>query len=264
MPFSNNRLSTILFKDLTLNSQITERMITHERGVRYNDAIHITLKTGEVWLFDYGVSVFWAVDLDERKALFARLAIDETLFDINAQEHLHFVLNSDKNRVNADTIYLQHNDLLQRLAVSHALAQSVILGEYEYRAQCTIQDHEALPMELANKGKISLSRKAIAKIRGRLFSTKSDIILHYGLLDTPAFFWQYPEYEETYTMAVRYLEIHQRIDLLTKKLETIHELFGMLADEGKYQHSSNLEWIIIVLISIEIVIFMAQEWTKLT
>jgi uncharacterized Rmd1/YagE family protein len=104
-----------------------------------------------------------------------------------------------------------------------------------------------------------LSRRAIAKIRGQLFSTKSDIILHFGLLDTPEFFWEYPEYENTYNLAARYLEIRQRIDLLSKKLETIHEMFEMLADEQKHQHSAFLEWIIIILIAIEIIMFGAQE-----
>jgi len=57
----------------------------------------------------------------------------------------------------------------------------------------------------------------------------------------------------------RYMDIHQRVELLSKKLATIHELFEMLAGEEKHQHSSFLEWIIIVLIAIEIVLFLVQE-----
>ena len=148
---------------------------------------------------------------------------------------------------------------MSRLAVSHALAQSLKLNEYEGQAQQTIQDHAHIPQALAETGKIELSRRNIAKIRGKLYSTKSDIILHYGLLDTPEFFWEYPEYESTYNLAARYLEIHQRVELLSKKLATIHELFDMLADEQKHQHSSFLEWIIIILIAVEIVMFGAKE-----
>lgn len=132
------------------------------------------------------------------------------------------------------------------------------------RYQYPYADYSHLPEALAKTGKIALNRKDIAKIRGTLFSTKSDIILHYGLLDTPDFFWEYPEFEAIYNAVVRYLEIHQRVDLLSKKLATIHELFEMLADEQKHQHSSFLEWIIIVLIAIEIVIYFAEEIRKVT
>lgn len=88
-------------------------------------------------------------------------------------------------------------------------------------AVSTIDNTRYIPKSLAENGSIKLSRHKIAKIRGQLFLTKSDIILNYDLLDTPEFF-------------------------------TIHELFEMLADEQKYQHSSILEWIIIGLISFEI------------
>ena len=92
----------------------------------------------------------------------------------------------------------------------------------------------------------------MAKIRGQLFLTKSDIILNYDLLDIPEFFWEHPEYQGIYSMAANYLEIKQRTDVLSKKLETIHELLEMLADEQKHLHSSVLEWIIIWLIAVEI------------
>lgn len=259
MAFSNDRVSAINLGDIFLTSPEEQDLINNERGVRYRDAVHISLPSGELWVFDYGVVVFWGVDEGERQALFNRLQFDDTQVESNRQEHFRFVTEGEEFRINQDTITLVDDNPLTRLAVSHALAQSLKLIEYELQAQCTIQNHSDLPEALATTGKIDLSRREIAKIRGRLFSTKSDIILHYGLLDTPEFFWEYPEYESTYNIAARYLEIHQRVELLSKKLETIHELFGMLADEQKHQHSAFLEWIIIILIAIEIVMFGAQE-----
>jgi uncharacterized Rmd1/YagE family protein len=120
-------------------------------------------------------------------------------------------------------------------------------------------DYSHIPEELAKFSKIWISQKEIAKIRGALFNTKSKVIIHYGLLDTPDFFWEYPEYEATYERMARYMDIRQRVELLSKKLSTIHELFEMLASEQKHQHSSFLEWIIIVLIGIEIALFCVQE-----
>lgn len=259
MAFNNDRLSAISFGDLYLAEPVEPELLSNERGVRYRDAVHINLPSGEAWMFDYGVIVFWAVDEDERQALLHRLHLGGDKIEDAQQEHFRFITTGNEVRINRDTITLAGDDLLSRLAVSHALAQSLKLNEYESQAQCTIQDYSDLPKALATDGKIALSRREIAKIRGRLFSTKSDIILHFGLLDTPEFFWEYPEYEATYNTAARYLEIRQRIDLLSKKLETIHEMFQMLAEEQNHQHSAFLEWIIIILIAIEIVIFLAQE-----
>jgi len=256
--FSNDKLSVYNFGDdfLSESSNIDKRFF--EGGTRYRDAVQIVLATGEYWLFDYGVVVFWAVDTEERQALINRLKKDNTTHIKQIEEHLRFTL-SDELVIKKDLISLPDQDPLSRLAISHALAQSNKLMEYEIQAQNSIKDYSHIPEELAKTGKISISHKEIAKIRGTLISTKSDIILHYGLLDTPDFFWEYPEYEATYQRMARYMDIHQRVDLLSKKLATIHELFEMLAVEEKHQHSSFLEWIIIVLIAIEIVLFFVQE-----
>jgi uncharacterized Rmd1/YagE family protein len=259
MTFCNDRLSAINLRDEFPVSSEEQNLLSNERGVRYRDAVLISLPGGEAWVFDYGVVVFWAVEEDKRLDLLQRLRVNETPVDSNSQEHFHFVTDGHEVRISQDTISLPEDNLLTRLAISHALAQSLKLNEYESQAQVTIQNYSDLPRALAETGKIALNRHEIAKIRGRLFSTKSDIILHYGLLDTPEFFWEYPEHETTYNTVARYLEIHQRVDLLSKKLETIHELFEMLADERKHQHSSFLEWIIIILIAIEIIMFGAQE-----
>lgn len=259
MEFSNDRLSAINFGDIYLTEPDEPDLLNNERGVRYRDAVHISLPSGEVWVFDYGVIIFWAVDEDERRALLHRLHLEENMISGSMQEHFRFNISGTELRINRDTITLHDENPLTRLAISHALAQSLKMNEYESQAQRTIEDYSDLPRALAETGKISLSRREIAKIRGRLFSTKSDIILHYGLLDIPEFFWEYPEYETTYNIAARYLEIRQRIDLLSKKLETIHEMFEMLAEEQKHQHTAFLEWIIIVLIAVEIIMFGAQE-----
>ncbi|AEE25008.1 protein of unknown function DUF155 [Glaciecola sp. 4H-3-7+YE-5] len=257
--FSNDRISAIYLgnEESILSSE--QDWLNAERGARYRDAVHIALPGGEVWLFDYGIAVFWGIDEDERLALLHRLNLAEGLLTKASQEHFRFTLNAPESRISQDNISLAQDDHLARLAISHALAQSLKLNEYESQAQQTIQDHAHIPQTLAQTGKIKLSRRNIAKIRGKLFSTKSDIILHYGLLDTPEFFWEYPEYESTYNLAARYLEIHPRVDLLSKKLATIHELFDMLAGEQNHQHSSFLEWIIIILIAVEIVMFGAKE-----
>jgi uncharacterized Rmd1/YagE family protein len=125
-------------------------------------------------------------------------------------------------------------------------------------AKNVIIENTYLSTVLADTGKIPLSRKSIAKLRGTLFSVKSDIMLNFNLLDTPEFFWSYPELEHEYNLVAKYLDIVSRVTVLNKKLETIHELLEMLASEQHHKHSSILEWIIILLIAFEVVLFFVH------
>ncbi len=265
MAFINNRLSVFNLGDGFNRSALTEQILNQTQSLAYRDTHQLTLNGGEAWLFFYGVIVFWGVAEDERQALLARLKPLITGSPNAAeQEHYIFALNSDSFAIQKDSFKLKDDDPLVRLAISHALAQSVKLNAYESSAQRAIQDHAELPKALAQTGKIPLSRHEIAKIRGRLFSVKHDIIVNYGLPDVPEFFWEYPEQQPIYELTARYLEISPRVDLLSKKLETIHELFEMLADEQKHRQSAFLEWIIIWLIAIEIIMFVVQEIVALT
>ena len=253
MQFSNDRVSVYALAESELTSDYAIDI-----GTRYRDASLIELPGGEAWVFDYGVMVFWGIDEDERLSLIHRIKIQSELLAGEHQEHFRFTVGGSEVKLQKDHITLSSDDPLLRLAISHALAQSIKLNDYELRAQHTIAEYSHLPKVLAETGSIKLGRRQIASIRGHLFSTKSDIFLHYNLLDTPEFFWEYPVYELAYNTAARYLDIRQRVELLSNKLNVIHELFDMLADELKHKHSSFLEWIIIILIAFEIVMVGAE------
>ena len=204
-------------------------------------------------VFAYGAVVQWNVDPEQQNRLHQLLLqhADNPLTTIE-EDNFTFALDCPTTRIVEDHIEIESSDPILMFSLSQAMAQSIKLASFEAHAITTINNTRYIPKSLAENGNIKLSRHNIAKIRGQLFLTKSDIILNYDLLDTPDFFWEYPEYESYYSIAAKYLEIAPRTEVLSKKLETIHELFQMLADEQKHWHSSVLELIIIGLIAFEI------------
>jgi uncharacterized Rmd1/YagE family protein len=204
-------------------------------------------------VFAYGAVVHWNVSTEAQVKLNQLLLSHaENPLSIIEEEHFSFALDCPVTRIIEDHIEIESSDPILIFSLSQGMAQSIKLASFETNAQTTINNTSYIPKSLAENGNIKLSRQKIAKIRGQLFLTKSDIILNYDLLDTPDFFWEYPEYEAFYSITAKYLEIAPRTEVLSKKLETIHELFEMLADEQKHRHSSILEWIIIWLIAFEI------------
>ncbi|MFI3197713.1 MAG: RMD1 family protein [Methylococcaceae bacterium] len=204
-------------------------------------------------VFAYGAVVHWNVSLEDQGKLH-HLLLDyaENPLTVIEEDNFTFALDCPSTRIIEDHIEIESSDPILIFALSQGMAQSIKLASFETNAITTINNTNYIPKSLAENGRIKLSRHKIAKIRGQLFLTKSDIILNYDLLDTPDFFWEYPEYEAFYSITAKYLEIAPRTQVLSKKLETIHELFEMLADEQKHRHSSILEWIIIWLIAFEI------------
>jgi len=211
-------------------------------------------------IFAYGAVVHWNID-PEQQARLHRLLLEhaDNPLDIVEEDNFTYALNCSMTRIVEDHIEIESSDPILLFSLSQGMAQSIKLAYFETHALRTINNTNYIPESLAQDGRIKLNRQEIAQIRGQLFLTKSDIILNYDLLDIPDFFWEYPEYEPFYSVAAKYLEITQRIEVLSKKLETIHELFEMLADEQKHRHSSALEWIIIWLIAFEIAMTIFEK-----
>ncbi|MGR9117657.1 MAG: RMD1 family protein [Gammaproteobacteria bacterium] len=241
-------------------NELREKMLATTRAQVFRNALIIDYKNACSIVFSYGVVAHWNVNLDERRKLHQLLLDYAVKPDPEPQEdNFSYQTGCEQDRIQFDHIELNEADFKELLALSHAMAQSIKLAVFERNAIDTIHATSHLPESLAREGKIPLNRKSMAKIRGQLFLTKSDIILNYDLLDTPEYFWEHPEYQSIYLMVANYLEIQQRTEVLSKKLETIHELLEMLDDEQKHQHSSTLEWIIIWLIAVEIVISILEK-----
>ena len=185
----------------------------------------LLIENDQSWsvIFAYGAVVHWNVSPEQRAKLH-RLLLDHAENPLTATEedNFSFTLDCPSTRIIEDHIEIESSDPILIFALSQGMAQSIKLASFETNALTTINNTSYIPKSLAENGRIKLSRNKIAKIRGQLFLTKSDIILNYDLLDTPDFFWEYPEYEAFYGITAKYLEIAQRTEVLSKnwKLST--------------------------------------------
>jgi len=230
---------------------------------RYRDVYHLNYHATDIFIFDYGVIVCWGGERKNHRDFVDSVA-NFIYSPIEVPTKDEFTYSKGEGlKIQNDHIVLSSVDTMDMLSISHAVAQSSKLSYFEESAETTVATTRHIPETLAQNGKIKMGKVALSKMRGRLFLVKAEINLQHGLLDTPEFFWEYPELEPTYMAMNRYLDIHPRIEVLNRKMEVIHELFSMLADEQNHYHSSKLEWIIIVLITLEICVFFLHDVLKL-
>ncbi len=230
----------------------------------FRDCIHILLKEdrkpkGDIFYFSYGCVVMWGFSEDDEQTILGSLKEFEKNSIPKAEMDEFTFTYGDGMKIEEDEIVLHTKNTLTKLAISHGLAQSVKLTTFEDTIQKTIDNAKSLPENLATKGKINLSRKSISQKMGELFTERNFINLHSEILDTPEFFWNYPELEPFYRRTAHYLDISKRVEVLNKRLTVMHELFEILSNELNHQHTSRLEWIIIILILIEVVVVILRD-----
>ena len=220
---------------------------------RLSDVLILENQHRFAFIFSYGCLVFWNWSEEEEDKFVKKIRNYSTGDPVNEQDVFEYNLGL-KQSVKNDTIVLDQREPLdyQMLAVSYALSQSAKLAVFEDRIEGTIEDTKHLPVELSLKGKISLSRKALAKKIGALILERNSVNLHTDILDTPDFFWDNPEYEPLYHMTRADMSLENRTTVLNTRLDIVRELFDMIRDELNIIHTSMLEWVIIILIFIEV------------
>ena len=260
-PDTDNKRITISLLGTQLKPEEIETVLINNLGaVRYRDAWYIRYQDSDTWLFEYGVLVSWNQPENDRQQLIFRLKglVEDDLSRPPIEQYAYRIMPDEAFRIHDDLLILPKQDPLSTLALSHAFAQSAKLDFFEDKAWHVIQQNAHISKQLARTGKVSLSKRNLAKLRGVLFDTSSDITLHFNLLDTPEFFWNYPELEPLYQQLAKYLDLSPRIEILNKKLSTIQGLLSMLAAEQYHKHSAFLEWIIIILIAVEILLYFLK------
>ncbi len=230
------------------------------------DVVHVSSqkKPGDIFFFNHGSFVCWGF-----KKVFEEKLL-ESVNDFAIQplirfetDQFYYFYGDDTSidtheKLRLDIITLDSDDPQIKLAMSYGLSQSIKLETFEEAIKEAIQKNSLLPEEMASRGVISLSRRAIFKRMGEIFIARSSINLNIEYLDAPEFFWRNPNLEVHYVMIKKFLDISSRVMALNQKLDLLQELLDILNSQVQYSHSTLLESIIILLIAVEIIISLFQ------
>ncbi|KAJ5080829.1 hypothetical protein N7456_013539 [Penicillium angulare] len=233
----------------------------------------------EMFVFSYGVVVFWNFTERQEKDLLADLAFATSSAtgtpiplatmplheeDFETEEfHFEYSTEISRPRVYNDMITLRSGDHMIKLAISHGISQSTKLCFFEEVMARQMADAKDVPRRLAMTGKLGMKREEVFRILGRLFKSRVEVNLSSNMLDVPNFFWEseptlYPLY-----IAVReYLEIKPRIQVLNERCKVFLDLAEILSDSIADNRTSHQTWIIIVLIVISILVTLCEVFLR--
>lgn len=230
---------------------------------RFNEGVFYKSEGEAVYIFSFGAIVIWGTEKTQPLKIVTDLIPYATYPAKEYDIEEFFYKVGEKTFIDEvnDTIVIEDDtDLMYRLSLSYALAQSVKLAAHEKELKNTVEAMSYIPQSLAQTGGTTLKRKEIGKKMGELYLTKSAINSNLNIVHTPRIIWDNPEIEPHYSMAAEFLELYDRVESLNMGLSMIQDLLKILEDQLNHRHSTMLEWIIVLLIFVEVVLFIAKDF----
>jgi required for meiotic nuclear division protein 1 len=218
-------------------------------------------EAGYILIFDYGIVAFGNLsDADVSKNLlvlrtFGTNLLAEKITDDLEIEHapegplkLHF------DRLTVPRL----DEGVIKIAMFN-LAQSVALDYFDRRGETLLSEIRRFTDEMENTGGISISRRNMVKFIGRTLNSKNKIIENLFIFDSPELTWDDEYLDQVHRGLVRNLELHSRFKEVEYTFKVVEDNLDVFRELYIYRESHKLEWVIIVLICIEVIDLLVSK-----
>uniref|UniRef100_A0A8D0GG43 Required for meiotic nuclear division 1 homolog n=1 Tax=Sphenodon punctatus TaxID=8508 RepID=A0A8D0GG43_SPHPU len=153
---------------------------------------------------------------------------------------------------------IQPYEIALKFAFSNALCLSVKLAIWEASLDNFVESIQSIPEILKSRRKVKLSHADVMQKIGELFALRHRINLSSDLLMTPDFYWDREHLEQLYDKTCQFLSINRRVKVMNEKLQHCTELTDLMRNHLSEKHALRLEWMIIILITIEVLFELAR------
>lgn len=226
------------------------------KATRYGPALHVSCVGCDAFFFPFGCLVIWNGDKDDEEFYKATAGAGSVGLKRTPVVSRTRWVTGDETAIGSDIIVEGGTNglhpVMERLAISYALAQGVKLRALNTFLRDAVKNTEHISEELAQTGYISTSKKEVSKLSGKLFMERLRYHIGDDMLEIPDFLLENEEYLPHYRRMERRLEMRERGLTLTARYEALQAFYGLLSDEITHQYSIGLELAITVMIAFEI------------
>jgi uncharacterized Rmd1/YagE family protein len=218
-------------------------------------------KSGFFYLLSYGVVVLANVDeIDATNLLTTIKRYTDLDLSLRYQEDFTIEQNNgvapsfSYNSLSVPTI---KPDLIRIVMLQ--VGQSAALDFYAQKSQDLLNEIVKLTQQLEEYGKLKTSKKNLLKIIGRTLSTKNRIIDDLYILDAPPVVWEDELLDKVNEGLIKTFDINIRFREVEYMLKNVESNLSVFIELINTRQSHLLEWVVIILILIEVIhLFVAQ------
>ena len=163
----------------------------------------------------------------------------------------------------ADHVVLKRLDLNNISVIGTVLAQTVALEHHELKVDNMIEIFSGLNKTTYETGEMDISKNKLFKLVAENNNTLTELVTRMRLLGRSDTAWQYAQYDKVWNGLRKDFELEDRFDHLDYKLNLIQTQVKFYLEILQNRKSDTLEWIIILLISMEICVSLYDMSTKI-
>lgn len=141
--------------------------------------------------------------------------------------------------------------------ISTVLAKSVALEKTEDQLS-KIQDQLELMIERLEKGKLRVGNKELARTTAKIVRHEFNTLAYIMILDKPDITWTHQSASQFYDQMMNFFELNDRYKILKSKTDILYHIMEGFSDISHSIRGLFVEWIVVILIVIEVVITLLQ------
>ena len=208
-----------------------------------------------LYLFNYGAVVMLNLNVEERSNELNKIKNYVRNSWIHHHEDVLEVHLSRKEVLKStfDVLTINRFDHEVNKIIMLNLAQSVTLDYYNRETQLLLGEIKSHTDKMQQKGIIQLNQKNALKFIGKGLNTKNSIAENLYIIDTPYTAWEDEYIDRLHKSLTVHFELGQRYRSIENTLRIIDDNLSVFMSYNHHRESSRLEWIIIILIIIEVV-----------
>lgn len=220
------------------------------------DLLYKTEDGGYVFITNYGSVVFIDVNQADQSLILKTVRDLLQITKLSEYENERYGIEIDKNnqrKVLFNKIILDEfsDDIAYTIMVS--IAQSVALDYYSVQSEVLLEETRVYTTQLEAKGNVELKSKSLLKYIGKVLNLKNLIAKNLYIFDAPQIMWEDQPLDQLHKALTNELDITLRHRYIQENLSIVQENLELFKDLSQHKDSTFLEWIIIILILIEVV-----------
>ena len=258
--------ATLLLRAEYFQGQIDVRAFCsrhpHHRVLSSNPLVLEPEAGSWVYLSRFGAVVFWNA---------SPAAVDLVLADLagmpgtgirveSARDDLRVHLGAEADRVTFSEVWLRELTLDKLKIISLALAQSVALDSVEAEVSRALDRFQPVVEALRSEGRLVPGQRELLRTVGFAMSVRSAVLDTLTLFDDPPETWESEALAHLDSALFGQFDLEERLAAVNQKVAYLQDAGATVLDVLAHRKDQRLEWIIIVLILVEVVLFVWKEF----